>query len=260
MGEKLPHIPLYPGDWLRDGVSGCSLAAQGLWLRMMFVAHDAPVYGEVFDTNLLHARTNISRRCGCSVEEFDELFSELTEASVPGLRDGIVLSRRMIRDGKLRETRAKAGRKGGKQTAKQNRSKRTASAQANRQQNTDNDNDNDIDSDIESDFELFWKEYPRGRKTGKGAARKAFDVACRKVPVGDLIVAVREYAASPLGRGEFVKGPTPWLNGECWNDDREAWKKGDQNGRRNDIGPGQRHDPATAEGAPVLGWADDPPH
>ena len=38
---KLPYIQLYPGDWLRDSVAGCSLAAQGLWLRMMFVMHDS---------------------------------------------------------------------------------------------------------------------------------------------------------------------------------------------------------------------------
>ena len=43
--SKMPAIQLYTGDWLKDPVAGCSLAAQGLWLRMMFIAHDSRRYG-----------------------------------------------------------------------------------------------------------------------------------------------------------------------------------------------------------------------
>jgi hypothetical protein len=38
--SKRPSFQFYPGDWLRDSVAGCSLAAQGLWLRVMILAHD----------------------------------------------------------------------------------------------------------------------------------------------------------------------------------------------------------------------------
>jgi hypothetical protein len=147
MAEKLPAIHLYPGDWLRDGISGCSLAAQGLWLRMMFVAHDAPKYGHIFATDLLEAKASIARRCGATVTEFESLFSELLAAGVPGIEDGFVVSRRMVRDAKLREIRAKAGRKGGKQTAKQSSSKRPSKRQANTQQNTE------VEDEVETDIE-----------------------------------------------------------------------------------------------------------
>lgn len=148
---KIPHIQFYPGDWLRDGVSGCSLAAQGLWLRMMFVAHDAENYGHIFARDLLDEKEATARRCGCSFEEFEKLFNELMKAKVPSIEGGIVISRRMVRDAKIRKVRACAGKKGGQQTAKQKRSKRTANMAAKPQQNPDNDNDNDNQSKLKKE-------------------------------------------------------------------------------------------------------------
>lgn len=243
--EKLPAIHLYPGDWLRDSISGCSLAAQGLWLRMMFVAHDAANYGEMFAADLLEAKASIARRCGCNLDEFNALFDELKTARVPEIIDGFVCSRRMVRDAKLRATRAKVGRKGGKQTAKQNRSKIAANDPAKSQQNTEIENENK--NEALASFEEFWRTFPPGRKRDKGNARKAWNAAVLKHPPDAIIIAAAEYAASDQGRGEFVKMPSSWLNGECWTDDREAWKlKGNQNGRRNDFGPGQRYDSSSA--------------
>lgn len=221
--EKLPAIHLYPGDWLRDGISGCSLAAQGLWLRMMFVAHDAPNYGEMFASDLLPAKAAIARRCGCSVEEFDALFLELLEAEIPSVENGIVVSRRMVRDGKLRAVRAKAGRKGGKQNGKQSRSKTKANGEAKREQNTEIEIENDPDNEIDF-FEEFWRVFPTGRKRDKAAARKAWVTAITKWNPQGIIAAAIDYAASDQGRGEYVKMPSSWLNGECWADDRDAWK------------------------------------
>ena len=77
------------------------------------------------------------------------------------------------------------------------------------------------------DFERFWREFPSGRKTGKDAALKAFTKALKKTDSQTIITAAREYAASPLGRSDYVKGPTPWLNQGCWNDDRSAWNRGE---------------------------------
>lgn len=228
--EKLPAIHLYPGDWLRDGISGCSLAAQGLWLRMMFVAHDAPNYGEMFAYDLLPAKAAIARRCGCSVDEFDALFQELLGAEIPSIENGIVVSRRMVRDGKLRAVRAKSGRKGGKQNGKQKRSKTEANGEAKPKQNTEIEIENDPDNEIDF-FEEFWTAFPPGRKKSKARARTAFDKAAAKVSAEVVINAALEYAASDEGRGEFVKMPETWLNGECWSDDRSAWKaKGSSRG------------------------------
>lgn len=74
-------------------------------------------------------------------------------------------------------------------------------------------------------FESFWKAFPSGRKQGKEAAQKAFSLALKKTTAETIIRSAAEYAASPVGRGEYVKGPVPWLNQGCWDDDRAAWHR-----------------------------------
>ena len=74
------------------------------------------------------------------------------------------------------------------------------------------------------DFEAFWKVYPAGRKTKKKIAFKAWGKAIGEAEPQAIIEAAAEYAASHVGQGEFVQMPASWLNGECWSDDREAWK------------------------------------
>ena len=71
------------------------------------------------------------------------------------------------------------------------------------------------------DFEAFWKAYPAGRKTGKKDAHKAWKDTGADPAV--IIAAATEYAASDVGRGEYVKGPATWLRKGCWDDDRAAW-------------------------------------
>ena len=72
-------------------------------------------------------------------------------------------------------------------------------------------------------FERFWSAFPAGRKSGKAKAREAWSKAIKKTDPEAIITAAGEYAGSEVGRGEFVKMPTTWLNGECWDDDRSAW-------------------------------------
>jgi hypothetical protein len=65
-------------------------------------------------------------------------------------------------------------------------------------------------------FEAFWSHYPR--KTGKGAARKAFEVACRKADPLVLHVAAGRFAATRPDP-KFTPHPATWLNQERWLDE-----------------------------------------
>lgn len=102
--SKLPHIQLYPGDWLKDNLAGCSLAAQGLWLRMMFMAHDAERYGYLAMNGSAIPSDFIARKCGCDgLAQYETLLAELDRAGVPSRTpDGVIYSRRMVRDAKAR--------------------------------------------------------------------------------------------------------------------------------------------------------------
>jgi hypothetical protein len=114
MPKKLPHIQLYPGDWMRDPVSACSIAAQGLWLRMMFLAHDSERYGYLVVNGLPMPDEFVARRCGSTLSEYQTLLAELFSIGVPSRTpDGIIFSRRMVRDAKRRKLSQTFGRQGG---------------------------------------------------------------------------------------------------------------------------------------------------
>lgn len=103
MGKR-PSFQFYPGDWIRDGVSGCSLAAQGLWLRMMIVMHDSERYGYLSTNGSPMPPAAIAQRCGCTVEEYKILLAELISAGVPRRnRVEIIFSKRMAEDEKRRK-------------------------------------------------------------------------------------------------------------------------------------------------------------
>ena len=98
---------------------------------------------------------------------------------------------------------------------------------------TDTDTDTDTEeekkqspSGYSEEFQEFWSAFPAGRKTAKGNAWKAYTKAREIATAAELLTAAHEYAGSQVGQGEFVKGPAPWLNGRCWEDDREAWNGG----------------------------------
>lgn len=101
---KLPSITFYPGDWLRDNVSGCSLAAQGLWLRMMMVMHDSAPYGYLAVNGSPIPSALVAAKTGCqSLGQYETLLAELDCAGVPSRTPkGIIYSRRMVRDAKQR--------------------------------------------------------------------------------------------------------------------------------------------------------------
>jgi hypothetical protein len=100
---KLPYISFYPGDWLRDHIAGCSLAAQGLWLRMMILMHDCERYGHLAMNGSPIPSESIARRCGCTLAQYETLLAELTAHGVPGVsQDGTIFSRRMVRDAQKR--------------------------------------------------------------------------------------------------------------------------------------------------------------
>jgi hypothetical protein len=111
--RSLPWLPFHPSDWLSDSVAGCCLAAQGLWLRMMFVAHNSQRYGYLEADGKAIPDEQLARRCGCaSVEEYRNLLAELFAAGVPSRTpEGVIYSRRMVRDQQERDAGAERVRR-----------------------------------------------------------------------------------------------------------------------------------------------------
>lgn len=136
---KRPSFQFYPADWRKDpALAPCSLAARGLWIEMMCIAHESDSYGTLSVNGKALTAAQLARMVGESPRLVDKLLAELEEAGVFSRNEnGAIFSRRMVKDEAIRNVRAEAGRQGGnpnlvkpkvgdlvkqkdKQTAKQN--------------------------------------------------------------------------------------------------------------------------------------------
>lgn len=109
---KRPAFQFYPSDWRTDpGLRLCSLAARGLWADMLCLMHEAEPYGHL---TLSDGReitgAMLARLVGEGSGEVADLLSELEDNSVFSRNDdGIIFSRRMVRDEAIRNARAAGG-------------------------------------------------------------------------------------------------------------------------------------------------------
>lgn len=69
-------------------------------------------------------------------------------------------------------------------------------------------------------FDRFWEAYPK--KQGKGAAKKAFRAAKKKVTLETMLSAVEQQKQSfqwNQNGGQYIPSPARWLSEERWNDE-----------------------------------------
>lgn len=108
---KRPSFQFYPGDWMRDAaLRSCSVGARGLWADLMCVMHDGDPYGHLSVNGRGLTDQQASSICGVSLAVYRRLLAELEAAGVPARTpDGVLLSRRMVRDEEIRNRRAAGG-------------------------------------------------------------------------------------------------------------------------------------------------------
>ena len=116
---------------------------------------------------------------------------------------------------------AKEQRSNSEVTAKEQRSNSEATLSFKEKKKDKKEKNNVVVDDVL--FNRFWAVFPARRKRDKGDAKKAWKEAIRKADPEVIITAAAEYAASPLGQGDFAKMPGSWLRSEAWDDDRAAW-------------------------------------
>ena len=112
---KRPSFQFYPSDWLRDtALRSCSMGARGLWMDMICYMHEGNPYGHLKVGDKVILPDNLARMVGETSECVEGWLQELKEANVYDLTtDGVMCSRRMIRDENLRQIRASGGKLGG---------------------------------------------------------------------------------------------------------------------------------------------------
>lgn len=115
---KNPSTTFYFNDWENDEkLRLCSLAAQGLWMRLLCIAARSPEPGIVqtgtFDMSPPHGLTLIASAVGQPPDVINPLIDELlTSGAASRDRQGRIYCRRMVRAASLSLKRSEAGRNG----------------------------------------------------------------------------------------------------------------------------------------------------
>jgi hypothetical protein len=114
---RRPAFQFYPADWLTDlGLRKCSIAARGLWVDMLCLAHKSERYGHLVVAGAPMSDPEVvAAVAGASLELLAELEGARVFSRDPG---GAIYSRRMVRDERVREARAAGGELGAVHGAK----------------------------------------------------------------------------------------------------------------------------------------------
>lgn len=249
--RRHPWIKFYPTDWRGDaGLRGCSLAARGLWMDMLSLMHEADPYGHLIVNGRVPTTFQLASMLGASSREVTKLLAELEAAGVfSRTENGVIYSRRMLRDKEKDERDQSNGRLGGNPRLKRDAADSDnpsgpngVNPPLNGEDNTGPNGEDKAQYQKpdtryqkperknrslrslsracarEADFAEWWAEYPR--KVGKDAAQKAYEKAVTRCSTAELLLALRRqrWPADP----GFIPHPATWLNQGRWQDDPAA--------------------------------------
>ena len=223
---KRPSFQFYPSDWLRDtALRSCSTGARGLWIDMICYMHEGNPYGHLKVGDKVILAHNLARMVGETLDVVEGWLNELKLAGVYDLTtDGVIFSRRMIRDENLRNIRALGGKLGGNPALKEGYKVNLKVVPKDKQKTTpsSSSSSSSINNTI-ARFDEFWKAYPR--KASRGAAEKAWN----KIKPNDETVALmlKAISAQKLSETEekFIPYPATWLNATKWLDEVKSTQK-----------------------------------
>ncbi len=256
---SLPCIYIYPGDWLRDDVAGCSLAAQGLWLRMMFIMHDSDRYGYLSKNGTPIPPGNVASRCGIPVEQYVSLLAELDAVSVPRRTpDGTIYSKRMVDDARERAERAKNGSKGGKSRA----SNASSKTQVTSEYEYEDENkepvlfEHDIPKlNIPELSAKLYAMYPR--KEGRKDALISIGKALKRASFETLEAGIKKYIEDCTRNRTIYAHPATWFNNDRWTDESRTSKPSPNKDPLGSFGNPEGFDvPKDPDLAPPEMWGD----
>lgn len=246
---KRPAFQFYPADWRKDvELRSCSIAARGLWIDILCIAHECDPYGHLAINGRPMTAAKLAGQVGLTAAQCKTLLDELIENGVARIDgEGVIYSKRMVQDEDVRNRRADGGKagsehgkkgaehgiKGGRPRKEKGDLKTPLKTHLGvYEEPPPSSSSSSSNTPIPPDtggltadaFEQFWRAYPK--KVGKDAAQKAF---ARRKPdkptLEAMLAAVSVQAASEQWRrdgGQFVPNPATWLNQGRWKDGESA--------------------------------------
>jgi len=224
---KRPSFQFYPSDWLRDtALRSCSTGARGLWIDMICYMHEGNPYGHMKVGDKVILASNLARMVGETLDAVEGWLEELKEAGVYDLTsEGVIFSRRMIRDENLRQIRASGGKLGGNPALKDKSKVNLKVIQEDNQNPTPSSSSSSSSSkdksivSADADFERFWKVWPSTQR--KVAKAKCLDIWKRRKlsELGEKIVAhVTVMKTTKQWLDGYEPAPLTYLNQSRWED------------------------------------------
>jgi hypothetical protein len=235
-------------EYMTGPVSGCSLEAQGLWLRMSLLMCLSDRPGYLSNNGSEYPLASICRRCGCDLEQYGVLAEELVRAGVL-LKDphGVIYNKSIVEAQRLRTLKSRAGKASAskrKQFLFEQNSNRDSTGPPTQAQGPPQHpvetQTRDIDLktletkpcksksvkpkstakskalDVKC-LELY-NAYPRKKK--RPQALRAIRKALSKISFEKLMEAVKKFAKEREGKDpDFTPYPATWFNGDSWDDE-----------------------------------------
>lgn len=98
--KRRPWSKFYWESWTGDRkLRSCGLSARGLWMEMLAVMHEATPYGHLLMAGNPLTVQQLANQAGCTLKECTRAIAELEAATVfSRTPDGVIYSRRMVRD------------------------------------------------------------------------------------------------------------------------------------------------------------------
>lgn len=113
--EREPWSKFFWSDWRSDpGLKVSSFAAKGLWMDLLSIMADAEPHGHLVVAGVAPGIAELAQLLGKPKREIAKLLNELEAREVYSRTpDGIIYSRRMVRDRRRREINRQNGKGGG---------------------------------------------------------------------------------------------------------------------------------------------------
>lgn len=243
MSERLAWGKFSWSDWENDpALALVSMGAQGLWMRLLCIAAKEGGYVRIGGEAPTHAK--IARIVRASQEEVDGWIAELEEERVfSRTGDGVIYSRRMVREARASSRNRANGALGGNpnlrkdngnpqpvnppsQPPEQPPPKTPVKAEEKREEVEEP--NGSVASPSGDAFAQAWIEFPaKGRRRSSQVKAKPAWRKAAKAAGGDgrLLAAVRAYAGSEDAKrddGAFVPAFDRWLRDGRWEHDLGA--------------------------------------
>ena len=264
--KKQPAFMFYPGDYQKDpAVRACTISARGLLVELFCFMHESPKRGMLMLPNgRPMSIEQLARMCGVGIDDTETLVQELIDTEVISITpDGVLFSRRMVRDENSKMAMVEGGRKGGhrKQINKEKKAKRLGSsvgsgvglplakARASISISTSTSTSEEEEYVSADEYEVLEKDpgvqavmscIPKGRRKNFRRLHKRIEIsleALKKEGVTDLEVVpilsekITAYYASPEGMSEYHRSPIRWLNDHGWKEHEDVWNSRDNSAK-----------------------------